>query len=83
MIDVKVINGELSDAEKQAYIKRAHELPEKTGRYLVHTSCIANYRPLKDNVFVAGFVNRDWVFEGWESNLVTHWQSLPTPPKEE
>lgn len=26
MIDVKVINGELSDAEKQAYIKRAHEL---------------------------------------------------------
>ena len=58
-------------------------LPEKTGRYLVHTSCIANYRPLKDNVFVAGFVNGDWVFEGWESNLVTHWQHLPEPPKEE
>lgn len=56
-------------------------LPEKDGRYLVYTSCIANYRPLKDNVFVARLVNRNWVFEGWEFNRVTHWQPLPKPPR--
>lgn len=65
------------------WISVKDRLPETSGRYLVHTSCIANHRPLKDNEFVAGFINRNWVFEGWEFNLVTYWRPLPEPPKED
>lgn len=57
------------------------KLPKKYGRYIVHTENIIGFKPLENNVFIAEFIFNDFVFKGWESNTVTHWQPIPKPPR--
>lgn len=60
------------------WISVKDRIPEKVGRYLVCTENIAGYRLLENPVFIAESFHGQWVFEGWESNRVTHWMSLPS-----
>ena len=63
------------------WISVKDRLPKKDGRYIVHTENITGFKPLENNVFIAEFIFNDFVFKGWESNNVTHWQPIPKPPR--
>jgi hypothetical protein len=57
-------------------------LPEEEGRYIVCTKNITGWKPLKNTVFICGYMFNDFIYMGWENNPVTHWMPLPEPPKE-
>lgn len=71
-LEDKIENGELVERKQGEWISVEDRLPERNGRYLTHCLiegqslvCILHYNKIG----------------GFNESTVTHWQSLPQPPK--
>ena len=70
-----------ADFVEQKWIAVNDRLPDTDGRYIVCTKNITGWKPLNHNVFISDYMFNDFIYDGWENNLVTHWMPLPEPPK--
>ena len=59
---------------------KKEKLPKEQGRYIVSVVNLTGRNPLSDNIFIANFMFDEWLFEGWEDNVVTYWMELPKNP---
>lgn len=66
--------------EAMKWISIKEKLPKKQGKYIVSVVNLTGHIPLQDNIFIANFMFDEWLFEGWEDNVVTHWMELPKNP---
>lgn len=62
------------------WISIKEKLPKEQGRYIVSVVNLTGRNPLSDNIFIANFMFDEWLFEGWEDNVVTYWMELPNNP---
>lgn len=66
--------------EAMKWISIKEKLPKKQGKYIVSVVNLTGRNPLQDNIFIANFMFDEWLFEGWEDNVVTYWMELPKNP---
>ena len=64
------------------WISVNERLPETYGEYIVFVKNLTGQIFLEKSIFVANYFYKQWLFEGWVDNKVTHWMPLPEPPKE-
>ena len=66
--------------EGMKWISIKEKLPKEQGRYIVSVVNLTGRKLLSDNIFIANFMFDEWLFEGWEDNVVTYWMELPKNP---
>lgn len=62
------------------WVSIKEKLPKKQGKYIVSVVNLTGQNPLEDNIFIATFMFDEWLFDGWEDNVVTYWMELPKNP---
>ena len=78
---VKAWNKRAKESQAQEVWFPVTKKPKKDGKYIVYTKNLTGLRKLEDPVFVADFLDGEWIFQGWENNKITNWKEMPKPPE--